>query len=63
VNNFISEVHIAHDEIKYSIKNLEDVNMASHIIYEKRIKIAYYVGGTALGLSIINDILQILGVF
>ena len=63
VNNFISEVHIAHDEIKYSIKNLEDVNMASHIIYEKRIKIAYYVGGTALGLSIINYILQILGVF
>jgi cytochrome c556 len=63
VNNFISEVHIAHDEIKYSIKNLEDVNMASHIIYEKRIKTAYYVGGTALGLSIINYILQILGVF
>ena len=29
----------------------------SHIIYEKRIKIAYYVGGTALGLSIINYIL------
>lgn len=38
-------------------------SMASHIIYEKRIKTAYYVGGTALGLSIINYILQILGVF
>ena len=63
VNNFISEVHAAHDEIKISIKNLEDVNTASHIIYEKRIKTAYYVGGTALVLSIINYILQILGVF
>ena len=63
VNNYISEVHAAHDEIKLSIKNLEDVNTASHIIYEKRIKTAYYVGGTALVLSIINYILQILGVF
>ena len=63
VNNFISEVHAAHDEIKISINNLEDVNTASHVIYEKRIKTAYYVGGTALVLSIINYILQILGVF
>ena len=63
VNNFISEVHTAYDEIKISIKNLEDVNTASHVIYEKRIKTAYYVGGTALGLSIINYILQILGVY
>jgi cytochrome c556 len=63
VNNFISEVHTAHDEIKISIKDLEDVNTASHVIYEKRIKTAYYVGGTALGLSIINYILQILGVY
>ena len=63
VNNFISEVHTSHIEIKNSIKNLESANKASHIIYEKRIKTAYYVGGTALGLSIINYILQVLGVF
>lgn len=51
------------DDLHRAHSNLEDVNMASHIIYEKRIKTAYYVGGTALGLSIINYILQILGVF
>ena len=63
VDKFISEVHAAHTEIKDSIKNLEEANTASHIIYEKRIKTAYYIGGTALGLSIANYILQILGVF
>lgn len=63
IDNFISEVHSVHTEIKDSIKNLEDANMTSHILYEKRIRTAYYVGGTALGLSIINYILQILGVF
>lgn len=52
----VDDLHRAHSK-------LEEVNMASHIIYEKRIKTAYYVGGTALGLSIINYILQILGVF
>ena len=62
VDDFISEVHTVHAEIKDSIKNLENANTTSHIIYEKRIRIAYYVGGTALGLSIINYILQILGV-
>ena len=62
VNKFISEVHATHTEIKDSIKNLEEANTTSHIIYEKRIKTAYYVGGTAIGLSIVNYILQILGV-
>ena len=63
VDKFICEIYVTHTEIKDAIKKLEEANSISHIIYEKRIKIAYCVGGTALGLSIINYILQILGVF
>ncbi len=59
---FISEVKNTHVEIKESLRKLEEVNDTAHLSYEKRIKTAYYVGGSAVGLSIINYILQILGI-
>ena len=62
VDNLISEVHIAQREIKESIIKMEEKNTAAHSRYEKRIKIAYYVGGSAVGLSVINYILQIIGI-
>lgn len=62
VDNFISEVKNTHSEIRESILKCEEANACAHIRYEKRIKIAYYIGGTALGLSIINYVLTLMGI-
>ena len=62
VDKFISEVHTSEYEIKDYIQKMKDSNKSAHLLYEKKIKIAYSFGGTAIGLSIINFILQILGV-
>ena len=62
VNDFISEVHAAETEIKESIQIMEESNADAHLRYEKKIKIVYSIGGTAVGLSIIQFILQIMGV-
>lgn len=62
VNDFISEVHAAETEIKESIQRMEESNADAHLRYEKKIKIVYSIGGTAVGLSIIQFILQIMGV-
>ena len=62
VTNYISEVHTTHAEIKDSIRRIEEDNSSAHLKYEKKIKTAYYIGGSAIGLLIINYILQILGI-
>lgn len=62
VDNFISEVKNTHSEIRESILKCEEANACAHIRYEKRIKTAYYIGGTALGLSIINYVLTLMGI-
>ena len=62
VDDFISEVHFLQKEIKDSIIKLEEVNTTAHSKYEKRIKIAYYIGGGAIGISLTNFILQLLGI-
>ena len=62
IDAFISEVHTAETEIKESIQKMEKSNANAHLLYEKKIKIAYSIGGTAVGLSIIQFILQIMGV-
>ena len=62
VSDYISEVHTTHAEIKDSIRRIEEDNSSAHLKYEKKIKTAYYIGGSAIGLLIINYILQILGI-
>ena len=62
MNHFISEVHTTTNEIKESIKSLEKANTDAHLQYERKIKAAYYISGSAIGLSIINYLLQILGI-
>ncbi len=60
VANYISEANATHAEIKDSIRQIEEDNCSAHLKYEKKIKTAYYIGGSAIGLLIINYILQIL---
>ena len=62
MNHLISEVHTTTNEIKESIKSLEKANTDAHLQYERKIKAAYYISGSAIGLSIINYLLQILGI-
>ena len=62
LDSFITEVRITTDEIKESIKKQEKVNSDAHFRFEKRIKTAYYIGGSAVGLSLVNYLLQILGI-
>ena len=62
MNQLISEVHTTTKEIKESINNLEKANTDAHLQYERKIKTAYYISGSAIGLSIINYLLQILGI-
>lgn len=62
INHFISEVHTTTNEIKESIKSFEKANTDAHLQYERKIRTAYYISGSAIGLSIINYLLQILGI-
>ena len=62
LDSFITEVRITTDEIKESIKKQEKVNSDAHFRFEIRIKTAYYIGGSAVGLSLVNYLLQILGI-
>ena len=62
VDAFISEVHSTESEIKDSIRKMQEANSSAHLLYEKRIKIAYGLGGTGIVVSIINLILQMVGV-
>ncbi|MBQ5975307.1 MAG: hypothetical protein IJL48_06340 [Bacteroidales bacterium] len=62
VTNHISEVNKTHAEIKDSIRRIEEANSSAHLKYEKKIKAAYYIGGSAIGLIIINYILLIMGI-
>ena len=62
VDTFIEEVRDTHKNIKESIQKMEESNMMMRQEHEKKLKIAYCIGGGALGLSIINIVLQALGV-
>lgn len=62
ISHFISDVHTTTKEIKESINNLEKANTDAHLQYERKIKTAYYISGSAIGLSLINYLLQILGI-
>ncbi|NDV63803.1 hypothetical protein [Bacteroides sp. 224] len=62
MESFIKEVHSSENEIKETIQKMSESNTSAYLLYEKRIKIAYCIGGSALGLLVVNFILQILGV-
>ena len=62
VDNFISEIHTSEVGIKESIQRMIESNNAAHQLYDKKIKTAYYIGGTAVFLSILHLIIQAFGV-
>jgi chromosome segregation ATPase len=62
VNAFIKETHSGQERIEGLIHQLEEDNHLAHMQYNKEIKIAFWLGGSAVGLIVINYILQIIGV-
>ena len=59
---FIEETHIGLERIEGLIHQLEEDNYHDHLQYNKKIKVAFWIGGSAVGLIVINYILQIIGV-
>ena len=59
---FIEETHLGLERIDGLIHQLEEINYHAHLQYNKKIKIAFWLGGSAVGLIVINYILQIIGV-
>ena len=62
LNTFIKETHSEQEKIEKLIRQMEDDNNLVRLQYNKKLKIAYWVGGTAVGLTVINYILQIIGI-
>ena len=62
VDDFVLEVHTIESKIEKKILQLEESNISAHLMYEKKIKIAYFIGGGAIAFSLINFILQLLGI-
>ena len=62
LNTFIKETHSKQEKIEKLIRQMEDDNNLVRLQYNKKLKIAYWVGGTAVGLTVINYILQIIGI-
>lgn len=62
LDKYILEIRTSEDEIKDCIQKMKEYNVSVHLSYEKKIKIAYSLGGVSIGISIINFILQILGI-
>ena len=59
---FIEETHLGLERIEGLIHQLEEDNFHAHLQYNKKIKIAFWLGGSAVGFIVINYILQIIGV-
>ena len=62
IENSVREFHSIFHEHRDSIKKIAEANASAQSMYEKKIKIAYGMGGIALALSIIDFILQFIGV-
>ena len=62
LNTFIKETHSEQEKIEKLIRQMEDDNNLVRLQYNKKLKIAYWVGGSAVGLTVINYILQIIGI-
>lgn len=61
VDDFISEVRVTEKEIKESIQRI-DSKISAQSIYEKKIKIVYWIAGGAIALTVTNVVLQLLGI-
>lgn len=59
---FIRENYSEQERIKGLIHQMEIGNNLVHRQYNKKLKIAYWIGGSAAGLTVINYIFQIIGV-
>ena len=59
---FIKETNSEQERIVDLIHQLEKDSYQAHLQYNKKIKIAYWIGGCAVGLIVVNYILQIIGV-
>ena len=59
---FIEETHAEQERISRLMDHLEEDNKEAHLQFNKKLKIAYWIGGSAAGLAIINYILQVLEV-
>lgn len=55
-------VHTTENEIKATINNIADANSPLLLTYNKKVRIAYCIGGSALGLSILHFILHVFAV-
>ena len=62
VDDFIRETRSEHARIYDLIHQMEADNDFTRKQYNKKIKIAYWISGSAAGLTVINYILQIIGV-
>ena len=62
VDDFIRKTRSEHARIYDLIHQMEADNDFTRKQYNKKIKIAYWISGSAAGLTIINYILQIIGI-
>ena len=62
VDDFIRETRSEHARIYDLIHQMEADNNIIRQQYNKKCKIAYWIGGCAAGLTVINYILQLIGV-
>ena len=62
LNAFIKEIHSELERVNGLIHQMEESNNLVRLQYDKKLRTAYWIGGSAVGLSVINYILQIVGV-
>ena len=62
LNAYIKEAHSELERVNGLIHQMEESNNLVRLQYDKKLRTAYWIGGSAVGLSVINYILQIVGV-
>ena len=62
LTDFITETHSVTTSIKEGINTIERMQIERNIIVDKKIKIAYGIAGGAIAFSVIQLILQLLGI-
>ncbi len=61
LSSFIEATNSEQEKIKETIHQMEIENNLVRQQYDKRMKIAYWIGGCAVGLTIVNYVLQFIG--
>jgi len=62
LSSFIEATNSEQEKIKETIHQMEIENNLVRQQYDKRMKIAYWIGGCAVGLTIVNYVLQFIGI-